>query len=392
MALTRQNRGTGPGVYWEQAPVMQPSQGLRTGVPAFIGHQADGMKLGEVVVVRSSADFDALIRSPETADLSYWYLASAIRGFFENGGSRCLVTFLQDDDISSGLSRALEALDEYEECDLIAAPFLAAPDDAEGGTYQQKILQHCELSSRRFAILDFLPSCKPGLSAEGRNGAIYYPWVVIRCPSCQGSGRTDSNGCGICGSTGTLPVPPCGHVAGVYARTDRKLGFFCSPGNEALEGVLDLQSDAVVETLIDEWVNNLKALPGRGICVWGARTLSTDPAWRAIGVRRLFVTIRRWLERTMTHVVFEPGNPLLWIRITRELTAYLEQLFHVGALKGGSPTEAFYVKCDEETNPPEGRNAGELVVKIGLAPSVPGEFIVIRMVQSADGVTKTAAG
>ena len=94
----------------------------------------------------------------------------------------------------------------------------------------------------------------------------------------------------------------------------------------------------------------------------------------------------------MTHVVFEPGNPLLWIRITRELTAYLEQLFHVGALKGGSPTEAFYVKCDEETNPPEGRNAGELVVKIGLAPSVPGEFIVIRMVQSADGVTKTAAG
>jgi hypothetical protein len=126
--------------------------------------------------------------------------------------------------------------------------------------------------------------------------------------------------------------------------------------------------------------------------VWGARTVSADPAWKYVNVRRLFLTTGRWIERNLSQVVWEPHDPSLWARVTRSLTAYFTDLHRRGALMGSTPAEAFYVKCDAETNPPEVRDAGMVVTEIGLAPTSPGEFIVVRVIHRADGLTLSPPG
>ncbi|MGH9892024.1 MAG: phage tail sheath family protein, partial [bacterium] len=143
--------------------------------------------------------------------------------------------------------------------------------------------------------------------------------------------------------------------------------------------------------LNERGVNCLRAFPGRGIRVWGARTLSDDPAWTYINARRLFVTVGRRLERLMQDVTFAPNDIRSWVRIMRELTAYFDDLFRQGALKGRTAEEAFFVKCDGETNTPEVRDAGMVVTEIGLAPATPGEFIVVRVIHGPSGVTITPA-
>jgi phage tail sheath protein FI len=176
----------------------------------------------------------------------------------------------------------------------------------------------------------------------------------------------------------------------VYARTDQRIGVHKAPANDVLQGVLDLEvnlTDAQQDRLNPEGINCLRAFPGRGIRVWGARTLSRDPAWTYVNVQRLFLTAGRWIERNMSSAVFEPNDPRLWARVGRELTAYFNDLLRRGALRGRTPQEAFYVKCDAETNPPEVRDAGMVVTEIGLAPALPGEFVVLRVIHGASGVS-----
>ncbi len=180
-------------------------------------------------------------------------------------------------------------------------------------------------------------------------------------------------------------------MAGIYARSDRRVGVHKAPANERLEGALDLSrhlTEAKVGQLNDMGVNSLRAFPGRGMRVWGARTLAddTDTGVHYVNVRRLLVTMDRWLERFMTTVVFEVNDVRLWVRIMREVGAYCDHLFRQGALKGRTVAEAFYVKCDSETNSRDVIDAGMVVTEIGLAPIVPGEFIVVRMIHGDSGV------
>jgi phage tail sheath protein FI len=186
-------------------------------------------------------------------------------------------------------------------------------------------------------------------------------------------------------------VPPCGHVAGIFARTDARGGVFKAPANEEVRDALDLEvaiDNSLQDLLNPEGVNCLRAFPGRGIRVWGARTLNRDPAWRYINVRRLFLTVGRWVDRNMSWVAFEPNDSGLWLRIQRELNPYLTGLWRAGALQGKTPAEGFYVKCDADTNPPGTREPGEVVTEIGLAASAPAEFVVVRIMHRA-GTTAT---
>jgi hypothetical protein len=163
-----------------------------------------------------------------------------------------------------------------------------------------------------------------------------------------------------------------------------------APANEVVEGVLDLQvplGEAQVGELTAAGVNCLWGRPGRGLRVWGARTLSDDPAWRYVNVRRVFLTLGRWLDRFMAGLVHEPNDVRLWVRIMRDLTGYLEGLFRRGALKGRTPEEAFYVKCDSVTNPPEVRDAGMVVTEVGVAVAIPAEFVVARIIHGTSGVS-----
>ena len=225
----------------------------------------------------------------------------------------------------------------------------------------------------RLAILDTAPNSSvdsvldqrrritQGLT-EPLNGALYYPWLQ--------TGQDQW-------------VPPCGHVAGIFARTDASVGVFKAPANEEVRDALDLEvaiDKPLQDRLNPEGVNCLRVFPGRGIRVWGARTLNRDPAWRHINVRRLCLTVGRWVDRNMTWAAFEPNDPRLWVRIQRELHPYLTGLWRAGALQGQTPAEGFYVRCDADTNPPETREVGQVVTEIGLAATAPAEFIVVRII------------
>jgi phage tail sheath protein FI len=325
------------------------------------------------------------------------HLGQAVRGFFENGGHWCYVVLLEDGTAPS-LSTGLELIASFNTIDLVCAPDLVHTDAVNGkpdGAFeqqqetvvalQQMVVDHCEMMNDRFAILDACYDFKASKvesnvqvwkqwsAIDGKNAALYYPWVKPR-------------GSGIAAKA----MPPCGHVAGVYARTDRQRGVHKAPANEVLEGVVDLErplNNSDQDFLNPKNVNCLRSFPGRGIRVWGARTLSGQTAWTYVNVRRLFLTAVRWIEWNMAGVAFEPNSPSLWARIERQLRTFFTDLFRKGALKGRRPEESFYVKCDADTNPPEIVESGQVVTEIGLAPTVPYEFVVIRLIYGDRGVT-----
>ena len=372
-----------PGVY-RQEIFLKPETRLPTGVPGFVGFADEGPPPGgpafnTPVALHRKEEFAAHFGSrPES------YLGDAVNGFFDNGGVRCYVVRADlSGERAMALQNALVALAPLTDLDLIAVPDAMSLRQTNGQAdvtaivrVQQHMLTHCAVQGDRLAILDALPEATPAGVVEQRdrlttgqaepvNGALYHPWL-----------RT----------VGGRPVPPCGHVAGIFARSDTRVGVFKAPANEEIFGVLDLETsidNSIQDQLNPEGVNCLRVFPGRGIRVWGARTLSRDPHWRYVSVRRLFLTLRRWIDLNMAWATFEPNALPLWVRIQRELTTYLTTLLRAGALQGATPAQAFYVKCDAETNPPDLREAGQVVIEIGLAPLAPAEFIVVRIIQRA---------
>ena len=369
-----------PGVYKKDIfPV--PGVELGTGIPGFLGQAQKGqVNIPALLTLwpQFAAKFGRIL--PDG------YLAYSVRGFFENGGRLCYVVPLEDSS-TRALDQGLDALASIDAIDLICAPEIIKNPSA-APALQQKVLDHCETSGDRFAILDSIPGAsvdqvlRQRWQLDGINGAIYYPWLRVM-------GGSDL-------ANRFMSLPPCGHVAGVFARSDQRTGVHKAPANEVLEGVVDLEvniTNELQDRLNPEDVNCLRAFPGRGIRVWGARTLAGGEKrqWKYINVRRLILSVGRWIEQNLSEVVFEPHEARLWARIGRELNAYFNDLFQRGALKGSTAREAFYVKCDAETNPPEVRNAGMVLTEIGLAPTVPGEFVVVHIRHGEGGVSMNTA-
>lgn len=366
-----------PGVYREEI-FLKPEVSLPTGVPGFIGFFTARTPEADV----SANSVISLNRKEEFTDkfvgLPGGYLLDAIIGFFENGGTHCYVVRADYDDQNNGhnesaLKNALESLVPLSDLDLVAIPDAMVLQDSEATIrVQQAVLKHCETQGNRLAILDSLPGSNTDLVLDQRNqlmavqkeplnGTLYYPWLR---------------------NTEDRLVPPSGHVAGIFARSDRSRGVFKAPANEELRGVLGLEvavENSVQDQLNPKGINCLRTFPGRGTRVWGARTLSQDLNWRYVNVRRLFLTLNRWIDQNMGWATFEPHSPQLWIRIQRELNSYLSQLWREGALQGQTAEQAFYIKCDAETNPPDNRQTGQVITEIGLAVNGPAEFLVIRI-------------
>ncbi|HVK22979.1 MAG TPA: phage tail sheath subtilisin-like domain-containing protein [Actinokineospora sp.] len=278
----------------------------------------------------------------------------------------------------------LEALDEVTMLcvpDLMAALERGALTMEDVKAVQLAMIAHCELMADRVAILD----TPPGLKAQevkdwrmdfagydSKYAALYWPWIKVADP--------------VAGKQ--VFIPPSGHMAGIWARNDSSRGVHKAPANEVIRGAVTLELNITKgehDLLNPIAVNCIRSFRGQGIRVWGARTLSSDPEWRYLNVRRLFNYVEKSILQGTNWVVFEPNDPKLWDSVKRTVTMFLRRVWRDGALFGRTPAEAFFVKCDEENNPPENRDVGILTVEIGIAPVKPAEFVVFRISQFAEG-------
>jgi Phage tail sheath protein FI len=267
--------------------------------------------------------------------------------------------------------------------DLMSAYQRGAIDLDAVQAVQMAMITHCELMGDRMAILDPPPGLGPQQVKEWRMdkagydskyAALYYPWFSVVDPL---SGKN-------------IPVPPSGHMAGIWARNDDSRGVHKAPANEVVRGALGLATQLTKnehDLLNPVGINCIRAFAGRGIRVWGARTLSSEAEWRYLNVRRLFNYLEESILNGTQWVVFEPNDDALWARIRRTISAFLVNEWRKGALFGLTPDEAFYVKCDRETNPAEGIDAGQVVCEVGVAPVKPAEFVIFRLAQFSGGTS-----
>jgi len=289
----------------------------------------------------------------------------------------------------------VRGLFEIDEITMVACPDLMRAYEAELMNLDQVhgimelMISMCEGSNsgdipnppNRMVILDSPSNCqKPQQVVEWLNngfgrrsmfGALYYPWIKVANPRDRGN---------------PIMVPPCGHMMGVWGRTDETRGVYKAPANEVPRGVIGLDYEVNFreqELLNPLGINCIRKFPNRGIRIWGARTL-VEPdktEWRYISVRRLISYIEKSLELGTQWAVFEPNDQLLWARVRRTVSNFLERIWREGALFGSTPQQAFYVKCDAELNPPETMILGRLYIEVGVCPVRPAEFVVFRISQ-----------
>ncbi|HWK25295.1 MAG TPA: phage tail sheath subtilisin-like domain-containing protein [Solirubrobacter sp.] len=282
--------------------------------------------------------------------------------------------------------KGLGGLAAVDEITIVVAPDIVKligddGDDTQFRDLQGKLVAHAEGAGDRMAILDCPPNLLPQEILEWRMNtagydskfaALYYPWIEVQDPL----------------TNQPMLVPPSGHVAGLWCRTDATRGVHKAPANEVVLGANGLGfqiTQAEQGGLNKVGINCIRAFPGRGIRVWGARTLSSDPEWRYINVRRLFNFVSESIMEGTQWSVFEPNDEKLWIQLRIAATNFLTRVWSDGALFGSTPQQAFYVKCDAETNPPEVIEAGQVICEIGISPVKPAEFVIFRLSQFSGG-------
>jgi phage tail sheath protein FI len=381
---------TTPGIYIEEVPSgARPIQAVGTSTAAFVGVAPDSKApKHQPAACNNWTDFVRIFASganPQSTPLSH-----AVYGFFLNGGRRCWVVAVgKDEPLGGGEKRA--GLDLLEAIDEIA--IVAAPGYSDAAAYDA-VLAHCEKLEDRVGVLDgpervedittltqvatagggeAVGGNRPSKQARGY-GAFYYPWITVRDPFQPAQ---------------YVNVAPSGHIAGIWARTDATRGVHKAPANEIVRGAVNLAHVLTHQeqgVLNPEGVNVIRYFSQQGIVVWGARTVADGSSeWRYLNVRRLFCMIEESIATSTRWIVFESNDRTLWNSIRRDITAFLTRVWRDGALMGQTPEEAFFVKCDEETNPPENIDAGIVTTMIGIAPVKPAEFIVFKITQQQSG-------
>jgi phage tail sheath protein FI len=278
---------------------------------------------------------------------------------------------------------ALEQLESLENISIVAAPGYSATavaSDYDG--INQLLIGHAEKRrSYRIAVLDSQPDRAPSevratkSKIDSTYAAFYYPWVIVANPLSR-PGREDI--------PKELALPPSGFVTGIYARTDVQRGVFKAPANETVTGAIRFQSEinfANQEVLNPLGINCLRSLPNRGNRVWGARTISSDPEWKYVNVRRYFNYIERSIDIGTQWAVFEPNGPRLWANVRDTIGSFLYNEWRNGALLGDTFKEAAFVRCDRTTMDQNDLDNGRLVCLIGLAVLKPAEFVIFRVGQ-----------
>jgi phage tail sheath protein FI len=274
-----------------------------------------------------------------------------------------------DPDPSKRIGLAALLLDDFRDVALLYSP--NAPDPVV-----KELISQCENQKFRFTVIDSPPNAGNAATIDPRTtlddteyAAFYYPWIYISDPL----------------SGAKVKVPPGGHVLGAYARTDTDRGVFKAPANETLQDVIDLEykiDDGTQALLNPRGVNVVRNLPGRGIRIWGARTLSSNALWKYVPVRRLFIFLERSIYEGTQWVVFEPNDERLWARVIDTIRLFLRTQWREGALMGATEDQAFRIACDRTTMTQDDILNGRLICEIGIAPVRPAEFVVFRIYQN----------
>lgn len=408
-----------PGVYVEEVPsAIKPIAGVSTSTAGFIGivpeslinpsdgqpfnltaaadqpaaaaGKAAGAKAANVAgspvfqgatLCTNFTEYTTAFGSP-SLDVGHRNLTQAVYGFFNNGGTRCYVVRLTAE---ANIDSALAAFELVDDIAIVAAPGLLDP------ATRSKIDAHCRKTGDRFAIFDGPPAetdlskltkiaAEQGVMPDRTDyAAWYFPWIRVFDPVTKKHDKAVPDG--------KIDVPPSGHIAGIYARVDNERGVHKAPANEAIRGALDVTqrlSKAHQDGLNPKGVNCIRVL-NDNILVWGARTVGGDDNLdlKYINVRRTLLFLRESIDEGTQWVVFEPNSPALWQKITRNVSAFLTNVWRSGALFGDTPQQAFYVKCDKETNQQSSIDAGQVITEIGVAIVRPAEFVIFRISQMA---------
>lgn len=281
----------------------------------------------------------------------------------------------------------LAALGEIDDIAIVALP--------DGGTYEgdvvrceqaaERLISHAERLRYRIAVVD----APRGSSMteirrfrgrfDSKYAALYHPWVEILDPNERASQGAPPR---------RLLLPPSGFVTGIYARSDIERGVYKAPANEVVRGLTKFEANINKprqDVLNPEGINALRFFEGRGNRVWGARTMSSDPEWKYVNVRRLFIYLEHSIDKGTQWAVFEPNNPRLWANIRQTIEDFLLVQWKNGALIGNKPEEAFFVRCDRTTMTQNDLDNGRLICLIGVAPTLPAEFVIFRIGQFTAG-------
>lgn len=273
----------------------------------------------------------------------------------------------------------IHALSGVDDISIVAVPGQSAQ------LVQNAMITHCELMRYRIAVLDSAPNARMADVQAQRQlydstrGALYYPWLVIGDPF----GRTSDR----------LNIPPSGHICGAFALTDTERGVHKAPANVVVRSILGLQATVTTgeqEILNPRGINVIRDFSslGRAKRIWGARTISSDSEWTYVPVRRLFLFVEKSIERGMQFAVFEPNSPALWSTIQRSLSNFLTAVWRSGALMGNTPEEAFFIDVGFTTMTQADIDAGRLIVRVGIAPVKPAEFVIFRISQKTAGAAQ----
>lgn len=422
-----------PGVYVEEISTLPPSVAeVSTAIPAFIGHtekgKADEVEIAEISTLleyelrfgrskptpfRVDATDKVTPANPSTPERTLYYALSL---YFKNGGGRCYVISVGNfgsDASPERFAKGLAALEREDEPTLIVMPELVKLPAADYDGVNQQALALCKKLRDRFAILDVrdgdVTAFRTGIgTGDLAYGAAYHPYLQTSLVHLydEGGVMIEEGGKEVAlatiATTNTsrynrikkllseqrVVLPPSAAIAGVYARVDRERGVWKAPANVSLASVIgptvqitqSQQETLNVDQTSGKSINAIRAFPGKGTLVWGARTLAgNDNEWRYVPVRRLFITIEESSRKATAFAVFEPNDATTWLKVKGMLDSYLYGLWEQGALQGATPEAAYYVNVGlGRTMSPQDVLEGRMIVEIGVAAVRPAEFIVLR--------------
>jgi phage tail sheath protein FI len=343
-----------PGVYIEEVSFASHLiEGVSTSMTGFVAVTGRGPLLGPL---SSFADFRSV--APPNLGVN---LPLAVGGFFENRGGQCFISQIPDTD---SLESGLAALDQQ------PVSIVCCPDDPTIPNAAAIMATHCEKRKDRICILQSNQAVAPVATlrppVHSSYAVFYYPWITV--PSLDG--------------TSSVTIPPCGHLAGVYAEMDSARGVWNAPTNVFLAGVTALSQDltpAEANALNSLGIDVIQSIPARGMTVTGDRTTSQDSTYQFTAVRRLMIFLEQSISRGAQWAVFGPNGPALWVAVSSSIRNFLTRVWKMGGLKGSAPQEAFFVRCDLTTMTQNDINNGRLILVVGVAPVQPALFIFLKI-------------